>query len=182
MDRRRIITALACWPASRALAQDETPRARHKVSAGELYEALAARFPRRFGAEGLLQLQVGAPRLLLLPRRNKLGAALQVQVAGLRQARGEMDLVFSLRYEPADQTVRAHRPELLDLRLPGLPPEGLAALQALMPTLAREMGEVVLQRLGARELALPETMGLEPEELVVVDDGLLIYFGPKRAR
>ena len=183
MRRRRIVTALACWPAARVLAQDEPARPRYKVSAGELYEALAARFPLRLGPRGFLQLQVSALRLLLLPARNQLGAALRLQLLGLQPlAGGETDLVFSLRYEPLDQTVRAYHPEFLDLRLPGLPPEGRRALQDVLPVVARELGEVVLHRLGARELALPDTMGLEPEELAVADDGLVIFFGTKRAR
>lgn len=33
---------------------------------------------------------------------------------------GEMDVVFALRYEPADETVRGHGLEILALRWPGL--------------------------------------------------------------
>ena len=64
IDRRHIITALACCAAGRLWADDEPPRPRHKVSATQLYQALSTRFPRRFGLAGLLELQVSAPRLL----------------------------------------------------------------------------------------------------------------------
>lgn len=182
-SRRLLITALSCWPATRLLAQDEAPRPRHKISAAQLHEALGARFPLRLGVPGWLELEVRAPRLLLLPPRQKLGASLVAQASGpgLRPLPpGEVDLLFALRYEPTDRTLRAHEPEVLDLRLPGAPPELLAPLRRLLPQLAREsVGEVVLHRFTARELALPDTMGFRPDAVTVLDDGLLVLFKPK---
>jgi hypothetical protein len=47
--------------------------------------------------------------------------------------------------------------------------------------MAREaVGEVVLHRFAARELALPDTMGFEADEIRVVDDGVVVLFGPKQ--
>ena len=106
-----------------------------------------------------------------------------MQVSGAEVRRlpaGEMDVVFALRYEPSDQTVRARKPEILDLRWPGMPAEILPAVQAMLPEMTRNMAEFVLHKLSPRELALPDTMGFEPQELQVLDDGLLILFGPKR--
>lgn len=185
MDRRLLLTAaLACCPATRLLAQPDAPRPRHKVSAGELHKALSSRFPVRFDFGGLLDLQVSAPRLLLLPSRNKLGASLEALARGpgFPQPRtGEMDLLFSLRYEAADQSLRAYQPEVLALRMPGLAPEALQGLQALMPMVAREaMGEIVLHQFTQRELGLADVMGFEPEKVTVVDDGLVVAFMPKR--
>lgn len=185
MDRRLLITTLACWPASRLLAQDEGQRPRHRISAATLYEALSARFPVRTRFGGLLELQVSAPRLHLLPARNRLGATLLAQVNGLHLPRaeaGELDVSFALRYEAVDQTVRARQPEVLDLRWPGLPPEVLPVLQRVWPRVAQQVGEVVLHRFTPRELAVADTMGFEPEEITVVDDGLLVFFGPKQRR
>lgn len=185
MHRRLAITALACWPTGLLLAQDEAARPRHKISAAELYEALSSRFPLRYDLGGLLTLHLSAARLLLVPARNQLGAALVARVSGLQLPQpqaGEMELVFSLRYEAADQTVRAHRPEILGVRWPGLPPETGQALQAVLPGMTRHLGEVVLHRFTPRELALPDTMGFEPDEIRVLEDGLLVLFGPKVRR
>lgn len=182
MIRRHLIAALSCWPAGRLLAQDEAPRPRHKISAGELYKALSARFPVRLGLTGLFELQVNASRLLLLPARQQLGAALLAQVSGLQAQRapaGEVDIAFALRYERADQSVRAHRPEVLGVRWPGLAPDAQQLLQGLLPAMAQNVGEVVLHKLTPRELALADTMGFEPETVEVVEDGLVIVFGPK---
>lgn len=176
-----MITAFASWPAARLLAGEQRPR--HRISAGELHQSLSSRFPVQLGAGRLLSVTVSAPNLLLLPARNQLGATLQGEVSGLQlppMAPGELDVLFALRYEPSDRTVRAHRLEVLDLRWPGLPPEMHRALRELLPALAREaVGEVVLHRFAPRELALADTMGFEPETLTVVDDGLVVSFGRK---
>jgi hypothetical protein len=182
MLRRLILAAVAGWPLHRSLAQDEPPRPRYKVSAAQLYEALAKRFPVRFGIPGLLELQVSAPNLLLLPTRNLLGATLVIEVHGgqLPQAgSGETDLAFAPRYEAADRTLRAQHPQVLDLRWPGLPAETHQALLALMPSLSNSLGEVVLHQFTAGELGLPDTMGFEPQEIQVVPDGIVIFFRPK---
>jgi len=182
MRRRQIVAALALC-ATACAAQQPPARPRHKITAGELYEALSSRFPVRRGLAGMLALEISATQLLLRPDRNQLGAALLAEVRGVRQLQaGEMDLVFSLRYEPSDQTVRARNPEILDVRWPGAPPEALRALQGMLPRVASDLGEFVLHRFTPRELALPQTMGFEPQELTVVEDGLVVFFGPKPVR
>jgi len=184
MKRRLFATALACVPLGHLLAQDTSPRPRHKIPAGELHTALSARFPVRFGLPGWLEVRASAPGLLLLPARNLLGATLQVHVNASQVQElpaGEVDLVLALRYEPSDRTLRGQRPEILDLRWPGLPPETRQALLALLPAMAREvLGEVVLHQFTSRELALADTMGFAPDQLIVLDDGLLIVFGPRQ--
>lgn len=182
MHRRLVISALACWPARHLLAQEDA-QPRQKISAAQLHQALAARFPLRIGVEGLLAMQVSAPRLHLLPARNRIGAALLAELSGsqLRQPQaGEMDVAFGLRYEAADRSVRARDPEILDLRWPGLAPDFVDSLRSLLPAMTRDaLGELVLHRFTPRELALPDTMGFEPQRLEVVEDGLLVLFGPK---
>ncbi|MGZ5772989.1 DUF1439 domain-containing protein [Ramlibacter sp.] len=183
MDRRSLIAALACWPAVPLLAQDDQ-RPRFKLSAAQLYEALSASFPTRFGIPGLAQLEVSAPELLMLPTRNKLGASLHAQALGSRFAGvqpGLVDLVFALRYEGEDRTIRAHDPEILQLRWPGLAAEARQALQAILPGMARDLAaELVLHRFTSAELAVPDTMGFEPDTLTVAQDGVLVEFREKR--
>lgn len=186
MHRRLALFAvLAACPAASLLASEAQPRPRHKVSAATLFEALSKRFPVRGGLAGLLEVQVSAPRLLLLPARNRIGAALLAQLSGAQlpgAQGGEMDVVFALRYEPTDRTLRAHRAEVLDVRWPGLPPEGMQALRSVLPSMTRQLGEIVLHQLSPAELALPDTMGFEPGEIEVADDGVVIFFRPKPPR
>jgi hypothetical protein len=186
MDRRSIIVALACWPFARLHAEEDASRPRYKISAGQLHKALATRFPMRFGSEGLLAIEISAPSLHLLPARNMLGAGLLAEIKGVQMRQpqwAELDLGFALRYEPADQTIRAHQPELLALQRKGLPPDAQDLFKAMLPVMAREaVGEVVLHRFSASELALADTMGFEPEKLTVVEDGLVLSFAPKQGR
>jgi len=184
MRRRSFICAFASCLPLRVLGQSSPTGPHHRLSLDTLHDALAARFPIRLGFPGVLQMQMGAPRLFLLPARNKLGAMLQAQVSGaeLRQVQaGDIDVAFALRYERADRTVRAHDLEVLSLRWPGMPIETVRALQGMLPRLVRDtVREVVLHRFAPRELELAETMGFEPEGITVTDEGLLITFGPLR--
>ena len=186
MDRRQILLSLAAFAATGLKAEEEASRPRHKISAGELYNGMSQRFPVRVVLGGMVELQVRAPRLLLLPSRQRLGAALEVQLAGVPMARvpaGELNVAFALRYERRDQTLRANRMEILSLSWPGMPPELLQIVQATLPAVSREaVGEFLLYQFTARELSLADTMGFEPEEFRVVDDGLTVFFGPKQAR
>lgn len=183
MHRRLLTIALAAWPATRLLAQPQARRPRQKIPASQLFEALSARFPLRLAAPGLLQLELSAPALLLLTTRNKIGAALQLELGGpaLRdRVRGQVDLLFSLRYEATDRTLRARDPEVDSLRVPGLDPDAADAVESVTRSLLAGIpGEVVLHRFTQRELALPDTMGFEPGRLTVLDDGVEIEFSPK---
>lgn len=182
MDRRRLVFALALAPLA-ARAQDDAQRPRHKISAARLHEALSARFPLGTQLAGVLQLQVSAQALLLLPARNKLGATLVLEVSGpalRRPEQGELDLVFGLRYEPADRSLRAQEPEILEARFPGVRADITQVLQSLLPALSREIaGDLVLHRFAPGDLALSDTMGFEPGRLTVQEDGLLVEFVTK---
>jgi hypothetical protein len=186
MDRRLLISLLACGAAGRLLAQEPPARPRLKLGIAQLHDALSERFPVRFGLAGLLELEVSAPGLHLLPARNKLGAALRVEAAaGAPQPipPGELDVVFGLRYHAPDRSLRGREPEVLDVRWPGLAPDAARTLRSLVPGMVREVfGEVVLHEFSAQELAVADGMGLQPETITVVQDGLVIGFGAKPLR
>lgn len=177
-----LLGALAGWAPLHACAQDGATRPRQKISAGELFATLGKRFPQRLSL-ALIDLELDAKSLLLVPSRQKLGATLALQASGfqLRQPEGgELDVAFSLRYERKDRTLRARDPEVLDLRWPGLGQDAVAALKSVLPRAARDaIGEFVLHQFTDRELSLPDTMGFEPGRIEVVGDGLVIWFQPK---
>lgn len=183
MHRRHLLLTLTAWPAARLSAQPQAQRPHQKIPASQLLEALSTRFPLRFEVPGVMELQVGTPALLLLAARNQLGAALQLQAAGpaLRdKVRGDVDVLFGLRYERADRTIRAWNPEVHGLRVPGLAPETANVIRNMTRALLDGMpGEVVLHRFTDRELALPDTMGFEPGKLAVLEDGVDVEFVPK---
>lgn len=159
------------------------PRPHQKVSANALRQALMARFPVDVGLPGLFDVRVDARGLLLLPRRQRLGASLHATAADLSTGSVypcDMDLTFAVRYEASDQSLRAHDLQVLGLRSPALPADTAQALQALLDEVARNaMAEVVLHRFSRGELALPDAMGLQPGRITVERDGLEIGFEPK---
>jgi hypothetical protein len=150
----------------------------YPVKAQQLQQALSSRFPMRYAVPGLFELTLDEPLLHLLPQRNRLGTLMRVGAEGpalRRRHRGEFDLDFELRYEPADQSIRAHRLRVQSLRVDSLPADSAALLQRAATELAQQqLLEVVLHRLAPRDLALADTMGLRPGAITVTADGLLV--------
>lgn len=191
MNRRRMLTLaarlLAAGMAGAGLsgAHAAGPPA-YTVSAGQLEQAVAERFPLRYPVGGLLDLKLLAPRLRLLPELNRLGSEMVVEAAGPALGRpygGTFDVDFALRYEASDRTVRAHRLRVHALRFPDLPPGPSALLSAYGPALAEQaLGEVVLHTLRPQDLALPDALGLQPGSITVTARGLAVSFVPAPPR
>ena len=182
--RRHTLTALAAlalgaWGASVRAAPG------YRVTAAQLQQVLAARFPLRYALPGLFDLTLEEPQLRLLPEENRLGTRMLVRAAGpaLRRPHGgDFDLEFALRYEPADRSIRAQRLRVQSLHIEGLPPRSAALLQRSATDLAeQQMLEIVLHRMKPADLALADTMGLQPGDITVTPDGLLIGFVNKTA-
>jgi hypothetical protein len=158
----------------------------HTLSLGQIEQAIAQRFPLTLGVGGLLDLRLLSPRLRLIPALNRIGSAWEIEAGGpaLRHRySGWFDLDFLLRYEPSDRTIRAHQPRVQSLRLAGLPPRPAELIDAYGPLLAEQaLQDLVLHQLAARDLALPDALGLEPDTLTVTAQGVVIAFKPKPLR
>jgi hypothetical protein len=181
MHRRLLVAALGCWPAARVLAGDEAAQPHQKISARALSQALAARFPLRFALADLLDVQVDAPRLQLLAARQRLAATVPARVRDMSSQRvdpWEVDLQFAVRYEPGDRTLRAHQIDIVGLRSPALAPQAGQQWQALLASVVRgAVDDIVLHRFTRDELALPDSLGVQPRRITVEDDALVIWFG-----
>lgn len=155
----------------------------YTVTTRQLQQAVAERFPRSYPLGGLLDLQLQAPRLSLLPERNQLNARLDLLAAGPLLARshtGLLDVDFGLRYEAADRSIRAHDLRLNTLRVDGLKPQAAALLQRYGQQLAdQSLGGVLLHQLRDKDLAPLDALGLQPQSISVTPRGLLVGFGPK---
>jgi hypothetical protein len=183
MKRRSLPAALLGLSAIATIARAQPS---YTVSAGQLQQAVATRFPMQRPVSGLFTLSLLAPVLRLLPERNRIGAAMVVGAAGpaLRQSySGDFDVDFALRYEASDQTLRAHQLHFNSLRLSGLPPQPAALIEAYGPSLAQQsLQEVVLHKLQPQDLALADTMGFEPGRITVTESGITVEFAMKAAR
>ena len=158
----------------------------YTVSQDQLQKAIAQRFPLKRQAGGLVEFTLQAPQLRLLPEQNRLGAAMVLGAAGpaLRDSfAGTFDVDFALRYEASDQTIRAHQLKVNSLKMTGLPPGPAALIEAYAPSLAQQaLLEVTVHKLRQQDLALADTMGLEPSTITVTDKGLAIGFVNKAVR
>jgi hypothetical protein len=152
----------------------------YRVPLVQLQEMVARRFPLRYPVAGLFDVSLDAPRLHVLPDLDRLGCELPLRAGGValrRSYAGQVDLDFGLRYEPSDQTVRAHHLRVEALRLDGLTGPAQALLEQSVSDLARQaMLEVVLHKLRPQDLALADAMGLQPGAITVTWDGLLVEF------
>lgn len=162
------------------LARSARAQPSYSVSAEQLREMLAQKFPRTVPLAGLLELTLQAPRLRLLPAVNRLGATMDVEAAGpaLRRSHpGSFDVEFGLRYEASDRTLRAHQLKLGRLELAGLKPSANELLNAYAPALAEQsLREVVLHQLRPQDTALFDGLGLEPGPITVTEAGLNVAF------
>ena len=187
--KRRLLLGASAWLALGGAACSAARGAgqpSYKVSAEQLQQVLAQRFPRRYPLAGLLDLNVQAPRLRLLPEVNRLGTKMEVEAAGpalRRSYTGALDLDFALRYEASDQTVRAYQLRINSLRFSGLSQGASEILNAYAPALAEQsLREVVLHQLRPQDLSLADSMGLQPGSITVTPQGLVIGFVAKQPR
>lgn len=188
--RRRALalgaTLGSAWMASALLPGCASAAApRYSVSLAELQQVLVGRFPRRYPLAGLLELQLHEPKLALRPERDQLNAVLDVQALGLllqgRQPQGVLDVDFGLRYEPSDRSIRTDRLQVNALRVQGLPPTLSELLARQGARLAqRALNDLVLHQLRPQDLALADSLGLQPERIRVTSGGLVVDFGPRR--
>ena len=202
--RRRHLISLACCPslflplgglAWAAVAEstteppDDAPQALpgYKVSAAQLQQAVAQRFPLRYPVQGLLNLDLQAPQLQLLPAQNRLGAEIPITAAGPAlqgSHQGTLALDFALRFDASDLTVRAHQLRFKRLTMPSMQPSMQPSVLILLNTYGpalseRSLREVVLHRLQPSDLALPNSLGLQPGSITVTETGLVMGFVSK---
>jgi hypothetical protein len=155
----------------------------YTVSAAQLQQMAAQRFPVRYPVAGLLNLDVQAPLLRLLPEHNRLSAQMAVDAAGpalVVKQKGSFEVDFALRYEASDRSIRAHKLRFRQLRVAGLEPAASELLNVYGPSMAEQsLQEVVLHQLRPQDLAVADGLGMQPGSITVTDSGLVIGFEAK---
>lgn len=177
MQRRRFLLSTACAVPllTTACSGSSLPR-QISMTTQQLQAAVGSKFPKPFPVAGLLQLQLQAPALAMLPQTNQIRAVLPAQLSGpvLQQTfQGQLDVSFGLRYVAADRTLRAHRVVVNGLQIADAPP----ALADMLATYAPRLGEQVLESMALhqfadKDLALADTIGLQPGAITVTAKGL----------
>lgn len=187
LSRRLMLVQTSRWTVGASLGLLMLHRAQaapgYTVSEAQLQQAVAQRFPRRYPVGGFLDIDAKAPRLSLLPAKNRLAAQLQVAATGPalpRAYQGLFDIDFALRYQASDRTVRADQLRVNALQFDNVPAQTSALLSMYGPQLAEQsLQGAVLHQLKPEDLALPDGMGLQPDTITVTAQGLVIAFVAK---
>jgi hypothetical protein len=187
--KRRLLVStaalLAIQLAGCSLAPAHAAQPSYKISLQQLQRVMDRRFPRRYPVRGVIDLDINVPQLRLSPEANRVGAQFTIRASGplLQRARnGGIDLDFALRYEASDRTIRAYEIAVNRVEVEGLRPDAAQLLDAYVRASASEsLLELVVHQLQPKDLALADTMGLEPGDITVVTDGLVVGFIPKPA-
>lgn len=182
MLRRRWLIGMPAWLAGGvAWAQADAGAGqplRVPVPLNVLQAEVGQRFPLRYPVAGLVNLDLGAPQLGLLPAENRLRAHMPVSASGPALAnaqQGSFTVDFALRYEHADRSLRAHQLKVYRFRFPGLQAQAVDLLNTYAPALAEQsLQEVVLYQLPQKEAAMADMLGLRPSRITVTHEGLLV--------
>jgi hypothetical protein len=169
------------------------------LSERELAQRIEHEFPRNERVLEVLEVEISAPSLTLLPERNRIASRFNLvmrdRLFGSSQ-RGRIGFESSLRFEPADHSVRLSKVRVDELRLDDAGGAG-ATRSGRIPTAApaQEPPRVPLQRIGnllAEQLledyvvwrASPEQVdrlrrsGYQADAVTVTNAGIEISFRP----
>jgi len=76
--------------------------------------------------------------------------------------------------------VRAHQLRLKRRQVPTLQPGVVVLIKTYGPALAEQtLLEVVVHRMRTQDLALPDSLGLQPDSITVTSEGLTFGFEPE---
>ncbi|MEX8192974.1 DUF1439 domain-containing protein [Comamonas guangdongensis] len=187
MNRRSwLMMAVAGAGLAAAGCSGKTVPSSVSVSQQKLQEMVSRRFPKQFPVAGLLQLDLTAPQLNLVPERNMLNAVIPAELSGKvlkEKYNGQLNVDFALRYEPTDRTLRAHQIKVNSLEMNGLAPAMSDMLATYATALAEQaLGQVVLYQLQDKDLALVDALAMEPGAITVTPQGLTVALVQKKAK
>jgi hypothetical protein len=175
--------AIALLALSTLACSTLTAQPRFVVSKDQLQQVVGKRFPLRYPVAGLLNLEVQAPEIRLLPELNRLIAVMAVEASGValnRKQAGTFEVEFALRYEVSDRTLRATALRFKRLDFAGLRPEASQMLNLYGQTLSEKaLLEVTLHQLRPQDLAMAEALGMQSGSITVTDKGLVFDFVTK---
>jgi hypothetical protein len=155
------------------------------IEQSRLEQALARRFPFDTRWLGLVDISAAAPRLRLLPERDRIAADLTLSGGERLFAKpleGALTIEGALRYEPSDASLR-----LVDVRVDrfsfnGLPDLGIVRADRLGALVAEQaLDGLVLYTLTEAQQDKLRAQGLRPGAVHVTSRGLAIALEPLAA-
>ncbi len=157
----------------------------YTVSQTQLLELIAQKFPFNGRVAELLDIEVVAPRIKLLPQTNRIATELDVSLSErlLRtRFQGALAMDYALRFEPQDNSIRMTGVKVNRLQFSGVPERFESFINTLAPFLAeRLLNDFSLHQIGAKDLAVVQGWGYSPDAFKITPEGLSISLMPKKA-
>ena len=155
----------------------------YTISQAKLQQAIGQRFPYRQSLGDLLELQLLAPRLSLLPDRNRIATVLDLTLSGQLLSdvySGSIVMDYGVRFEPSDNTIRMTHVQVTRLNLDGIPLPYQGLVQRYAPRVAEQLfDDFPLHRISAKDMARANGLGYELGEFKVTPEGLKVTLNPK---
>lgn len=153
------------------------------LSERELAAMVEREFPLDRKLLEVLDIHISAPRLKLLPERNKLALDLDLNGADRlfgKTFKGRLAFESGLRFEPTDRSLRLTQVQVNELSLDSGGPAQVVA-QRLGAALAEKVLEgYAVHRLNEDRSALLQKHGLQPGAVRVTGAGLELALEPLR--
>ncbi len=177
------LTALTSLSACSASPLAQAALRNFNITPAQLQQALMGRFPNTQRVGELLELQLLAPRLSLLPATNRLATELDMQLVERLtggQYKGSLAVDYGLRFEPSDNSLRMTGLAVRRVSIAGLAEPYQALLGRQVPrVIERLLADYPLHRFPDKDLALLSSLGLEPGEIKVTSNGLSVSLQPR---
>lgn len=157
------------------------------LSEAKLAAMIGDQFPFNSRYMELFDVVLDRPQVRLMPAENRIGTAMGYSIGasllGMRPTQGTLDLSYSLRFEPADQTVRLTQVRVERFDVPGVPPAYATRVNRLGGLLAEGLlQDFVIHRLKPEDLRAAQGWGYQPGALQVVPGGLRLQLDPVARR
>jgi len=154
-----------------------------EISREELLSKLGKRFPASQRILNVLDIQVSAPDLAMLPDSNRVSAGFDLSATDLlggKDYKGQVKLSFGLRYEPQDLSIRLTQVKVEHIALAGLPAVYQRSLTRLGAWVAEDrLQDYTVHRFKPEDLRSADRMGYQVGDIVVTAKGLAIHLTPK---
>jgi hypothetical protein len=158
-----------------------------QLSEAHLAALIGEQFPFNSRYLELFDVVLQPPQVRLMPTENRIGTAIGYNIGaallGMRPTQGTLDLSYSLRFEPADQTVRLTQVRVERFDVPGVAPAYATRVNRLGGLLAEQLlKDFVIHRLKPEDLRAAQGWSYQPGALQVLPGGLRLQLDPVERR
>jgi hypothetical protein len=150
------------------------------LTTGDIERLVEKQFPVDKRMMEIFDVNIKAPRISLLPERNRLGAVVDVRAKSILFVgswQGQLKFDSALRWNPSDQTVRLNQVRVQDLVIDSADPLTRSAAERLGAAVAeRLLEDMSLYTLPPERAAQLSAQGLRPAGVLVTSKGVQVNF------